>query len=181
MITKRMFRAGAVFWLIAAAFAGAQQITRVAVVDLQRVLSAIPREAVTMRDFDRAKTEIQAEVDRIGSEIRNLQTLRSQAELAEDRNSVSLLDAQIAGRTAELREYVKLKQPWLDELARKVAATNTMIQSMYRHIQSVAEADGYSVVLNSRQTESSGGSVLWFSPEVDITDKVIKAFTARNP
>ena len=42
---------------------------------------------------------------------------------------------------------------------------------LYEQIRKISEADGYSMVLSLQE----GNSIIWYSPTVDITDKVIRS------
>ena len=55
------------------AMAGAQQITRVAVLDLPKVVASFPQETAPLKQFEEKKAEIQAEADRQAAAIRSLQ------------------------------------------------------------------------------------------------------------
>ena len=67
-----------------------------------------------------------------------------------------------------------IKQAELDAKAVELTQSDAFVQTLYRTVQSVAEVDGYSLVLSSRNADEVGSSIIWFSPMIDITDKVIQ-------
>lgn len=154
---------------------GAQQITRVAVLDLSRVLAAFPQDNLALKNFETRKAEVQAAIDKSSAEIRSLMTKKSEALAADRTDDASRLDAEIAAKTAALKEYATARQNELDLMSRALSAPSSFIQRLNSTIAFVAEAEGYSLVLNSKPQEQTASIVLWNSPSVDITDKVIQA------
>jgi outer membrane protein len=165
---------------IGPAHVGAQQLTRVAVVDMARVLASLPRDPVALRDFDQKKAEVQAEIDRMSDLIRAAQARKAEADRMGNTSASTLAEAEILSRTNELREYVRQKQPYLEDLVRRIPASPVYVQQISRQIQSVAEADGYSLVLQARGADSSSGSLVWYSPAIDITDMVLKSLSGKS-
>ncbi len=152
----------------------AQQITRIAVVDLNRVIAAYSKDAGPYRDFELKKSQIQTEIDRMGEEIKRLQSQKVDAEKGGDRQGALRIDADIYKKTEFLKDYVRTKQSELEDQARKLTASSPFVQSVYKMIQQIAETEGYSLVLNLKSSDSVMSSVLWYSPMIDITDKVIQ-------
>lgn len=168
----------AAFFLLAAAPALSQQITRVAVLDMPRVLSAFPMDAAALKNFEARKAEMQAEVDRKAAEIKSLQSGKAEADASGDSEAAESLGGEIARRTAALREYVSARQGELDLLAKALSSNASFVQKLAATIAQVAEAEGYSLVLNLKSQDQSTNIILWNSPSIDITDKVIQALSA---
>jgi outer membrane protein len=158
----------------AAALASAQQITRIAVVDLNRVIAAYSRDAGPYKDFELRKSQIQTEIDRMGEEIRRLQSQKVDADKAGDRQGSLRFDSDIYKKTEFLKDYVRTKQAELEDQARKLTISSPFVQQVYKMIQQIAETEGYSLVLNLKSADSVVNSVIWYSPMIDITDKVIQ-------
>jgi outer membrane protein len=158
---------------------GAQQITRIAVVDLGKVILSYSRDSTALRDYEAKKTQIQQDIDRMAEEIKALQLQKVDADKAKDAATSSRLDADIAKKTDNLRAYVRAKQDDLDKEAAKLNSSNAFVQLVYQKIQNVAEVEGYSLVLNLKSADSVMSSVLWYSPMIDITDKVIASLIGK--
>ncbi len=155
----------------------AQQITRVAVVDLARVLGNFPKETAARKNFEVKKAEVQAEADRRSAEIRNLQTRKTDASNFGDVETARTLEAEISRKIAALQEYVQARQNELDLLAKALSSANSFLQKLNSTIARVAEEEGYSLVLNLKPQDQSANLILWNSPAIDITDKVIQALS----
>ncbi|MEW6548385.1 MAG: OmpH family outer membrane protein [Spirochaetota bacterium] len=176
---KRRFILAVFAFAFALASLGAQQITRVAVVDLSRVLAAFPSQTQAIKNFETRKAEVQAAVDVRAAEIRTLQAKRAEIQNRDGMvEGLAELDAKISKLTAELKEYVNARQNELDLLARSISSNATFLQKLNSTIAQVAEAEGFSLVLNTKPQDQSSGMILWHSPSVDLTDKVIQAIAA---
>ncbi len=159
---------------------GAQQITRIAVVDLQKILLAYSTDSAALRDYEAKKAEIQQEINQQATDIKTLQAQKFDADKARDTATSQRLDSEITRRTDALRTFVRAKQDELDKAAAAIKSTDGFAQLMYKKIQDVAETDGYSLVLNLRSVDSVMSAVLWYSPMIDITDKVIAALVGTT-
>jgi outer membrane protein len=174
-------RAIALLGLLAlAAAAFGQQITRIAVVDLSKVISAYSKDAPAVKDFEQRKSQVQTEIDKMSAEIMRLMTQKADADKAGDKAGSLKLRDDIDKRTKALSDFVSARQAELDEQAKKLTATDLFSQGLYKQIQNVAETEGYSLVLNLKSSDSVMNAVLWYSPMIDITADVIQALTGKT-
>lgn len=170
----------AIFLILATAPVLSQQITRVAVVDLSRVLSAFPADTAALKNFEAKKAEIQAEVDRRAAEIKNLQSKKANADTFGEGDRAFDLTREIEQKTEALKEYISARQNELDLLAKALSSSASFVQKLGSTIAKVAEAEGYSLVLNLKPQDQNASVVLWNSASIDITDKVIQAIPASR-
>lgn len=166
--------------LLIAASAYSQQITRVAVVDLSRVITAYHSQSKAVRDFEAKKDKVQSDIDRMSAEISRLLGLKAEADRADDKARSASLKSEIDEQTRKLSEYATIKQAELDAEAERLVASDLFTQELYRKIQSVAEFKGFSLVLNLKSRDGIMSSVLWYSPMIDITTDVIQALGASG-
>jgi outer membrane protein len=159
--------------------ANAQQITRIAVVDLGKVMLSYSKDSTALRDYEAKKAQIQQDIDRMAEEIRTLQSLKSEADKARDTQASARIDSEISKKTDVLRNYVRVKQDELDRDAARLNSGNGFVQLVYQRIQLIAETEGYALVLNLKSADSVMSSVLWYSPMIDITDKVIAGLVGK--
>jgi outer membrane protein len=159
-----------ILFLAAAAASQAQQLTRFAVVDLPKVYTTFFRDSKAVRDFEERSARVQSEVDRMTAELQNLQTSRLDAETAGNQDLQLRLEGEIFKKSEFLKEYYRLKTAELEDQRKKLSQSGTFLQQVYEEIKLVAESEGFSIVLNLK--ESAG--ILWYSPTVDITAKVIQ-------
>jgi len=153
----------------------AQQITRVAVIDLQKVYMTYYKDSQAVRAFEDEKQHVQDEIKRLGDEIKDLQHKRLDVLASGDAQALKTFDEGLYRKAQFLSDYVKVKQADLDAKAQALSSTNAFVQMLYRSVQSLSETEGYSLVISSRNADSVDSSVVWFSPMIDITDKVIQA------
>ena len=147
----------------------AQQLTRFAVVDLPKVYVAFFRESRAVRDFEERSARVQSEIDRMTNEIQNLRISQVNAQAQGNQEQVLRLEADINRRSDFLKEYYKTKTAELETLKSRLARSGSFQEQVYDEIRFIAESEGYSMVLNLK--ENTG--ILWYSPTVDITDKLI--------
>jgi outer membrane protein len=150
--------------------AGAQQLTRFAVVDLTRVYSSFFRDSRAVREFEERSARVQSEIDRMTQEIQTLRSQQLDAEARGDQERALRLENEIYRKSEYLREYYRIKTEELNDQKNRLAQSGTFLDQVYSEIRFIAESEGYSMVLNLK--ENTG--ILWYSPTVDITDKLIQ-------
>lgn len=165
---RRIFFVGVL--MTAALAAQAQQLTRFAVIDLPKLYTVFYQDSKVVRDWEERSRRVQADLDRMTSEIDSLSKSRLDAETAGDNERVLRLEADIARKTKYLQEYYRVKTSELEDQKKRMTQSSAFLQQVYDEIRLVAESEGYSMVLNLK--ESAG--IVWYSPTVDITDLVIQ-------
>ncbi|MDR1363224.1 MAG: OmpH family outer membrane protein [Spirochaetaceae bacterium] len=154
----------------------AQQITRFAVVDMSKVYTAFFRESRAVRDFEERSARVQADVDRMTREIQDLKSSQSNAELQGDNEKAVKLESEIYKKSEFLKEYFKLKTTELEDQKKKLSQSSAFLEQVYNELRLVAESEGYSMVLNLKDVKG----ILWYSPAIDITDKVIQNLQSKG-
>lgn len=176
---KKLVIMGVMLLMLAGMVFG-QQITRVGVIDLQKVYMTYYKDSQAVRAFEEEKQRAQDEIKRLGDEIRVLQARRLELQTAGNTDSLKALDETLYKKAQFLQDYIKVKQAELDEKAKALSQTDTFAQLLYRTVQSIAELEGFSLVLSSRNANDVVTSIIWFSPMIDISDKVIQALVGTN-
>jgi outer membrane protein len=149
----------------------AQQLTRFAVVDLSKVYSAFCRDSSAVRGFENRSKKVQAEIDKMTKEIQDLKSRHADVVLAGDQTQALRLEADINRKSEFMREYYTLKTAELEEQRRKLSTSGSFLEQVHNEIRFIAESEGFSMVLNLSENTRA---ILWYSPTVDITDKVIQ-------
>jgi outer membrane protein len=152
-----------------------QQLTRFAVVDLVRVYNAFFNESVAVREFNERSAKIQAEINRLNAELQELKASLVNAQAAGEREQVLLLEQQVNQKTRFIQEYYQVNTADLEAQRIKLAQSDTFINQINSQIRIVAESEGYSMVLNKQENSA----ILWYSPSVDITNRVIESLRKR--
>jgi outer membrane protein len=153
----------------------AQQLTRFAVVDLARVYSAFFRDSRAVREFEERSARVQTEIDRLTQEIQTLKNNQANYELQGNQEQALRLENEIYRKSEFLKEYYRLKTAELEDQRNKLTQSSTFLDQVYGEIRSIAESEGYSMVLNLKENKG----ILWYSPTVDITDKLIQNLVSK--
>jgi len=161
--------------VVSAAALPAQQLTRFAVVDLARVYAAFFMQSAPVRQLEADAAAVQAEVDRMTREIQAMQGARLDALAAENHAQALRLENDIRSRTEFLREFHSVRTAELEYRRRTLAQTDEFFGQIQGEIRAIAESEGFAMVLNLGNTPG----ILWFSPIVDITDRLIQRLTGR--
>ena len=154
----------------------AQQLTRFAVVDLPKVYVAFFRESRAVRDFEERSARVQSEIDRMTNEIQNLRINLVNAQAQGNQDQVLRIEAEINRRSDFLKDYYRTQTAALETLKGRLTQSGAFLEQVYDEIRYIAESEGYSMVLNLK--ENTG--ILWFSPTVDITDKLIQNLMTKS-
>jgi outer membrane protein len=152
-----------------------QQITRFAVVDLSKVYTAHFKDSKAVRDFEEKSAKVQAEIDKFTKEIQALKSKHAEAVLANNETEALRLESQITRRSEYLRVYYQTKTAELDNERNNLMQSPSFLSQVYDEIRYIAESEGYAMVLNKNST-----NIIWFSPMVDITEKLIQNLQTRN-
>jgi outer membrane protein len=161
---------------LAGSQAAAQQLTRFAVVDLSRVYLAFFRESRAVREFEERSARVQSDIDRMNREIQDLKLTLANMELQGSQEQVLKLENEINRKSDFLREYFKVKTAELENQKNRLTQSGAFLEQVYDEIRYIAESEGYSMVLNLKENKG----ILWYSPTVDITDKVIQNLSSKS-
>ena len=145
-----------------------EQLTTVAIVDINRVYNSFFRDSQEVRELERLRREYQEEID---EQVTQLEALRDRRLLAQEQGN--------SRRAADLDEEILELQRFLEDLTRRRRQqletrqsgllSNDFLRRLQDAIQFVAESEGYTVVL---RTDVAG--LQWWSAEVDISDSVVQ-------
>jgi outer membrane protein len=153
-----------------------QQITRFAVVDLAQVYTAFFRESRAVREFEEQSARVQSDIDRMTREIQELRSRHADAVMRDDQNEALRLETQINRRSEFLREYYQTKTAELEIRRSNLMRSGSFLDQVYDEIRFIAESEGYTTVLNL----NNNPSIIWYSPSVNITDKLIQNLLTRS-
>jgi outer membrane protein len=153
-----------------------QSITRFAVVDVGRIIQTFVGTMDDAKAYTEKRERIQAEINRLTRELQELNTKLSEAIKEDDKSQIRDLERQFESKRQAVQLYITTSQAELDKDLEKVVTNNNTFKTQLNNaLRYVAESEGYSMVLSKQ--EASG--ILWYSPSVDITSKVIERL--RSP
>jgi len=153
-----------------------QQLTRFAVVDLSKVYTAFFRESRAVREFEERSARVQTDIDRMTREIQELRSRHADAALRDDQSETLRLETQINRRSELLREYYQTKTAELETQRRNLMRSGSFLEQVYNELRFLAESEGYTMVLNLNDNPN----IVWYSPSVDITEKLIQSLLTRR-
>jgi len=150
-----------------------QQLTRIAVIDLPKVYAAFFRDSRSVREFEERSAAIKTEIDKMTREIQELRSKRIELINQGDQAGALRLENEIYRKQEFLKEYYTVKTAELEDQRRKLTQSDSFLEQVRGEIRSIAESEGYTTVLPIKE-------VVWYSPTVDITDKVIQGLANRT-
>jgi len=153
-----------------------QQLTRLAVVDLSKVYTAFFRESRAVREFEERSARVQSDIDRMTREIQELRSRHADAVLRDDQNEALRLETQINRRSEFVRDYYQTKTAELDRQRANLMRSGSFLEQVYDEIRFIAESEGYTTVVNLNDNKG----IVWYSPTVDITEKLIQNLLTRS-
>ncbi len=167
MVQKRIpfFLSG--FLLIAAAL-GAEQLTTVGVIDINRVYNSFYRDSQQVRELERLRAEFQAEINDEIAVLEQLRDRRLRAAATNNQARVDDLDDEIVQRTRFLEDLTRRRRQQL-ELRQQELLSDEFLQQLQDAIQYVAESEGYTLIIRS-----DVNGLQWWSAEVDVSDLVLE-------
>ena len=145
-------------------------ITRFAVVDMNRVISVYAGQTPEFKAFTEKRDRVQAEIEKQNKELQELNAKLAEAQEKGNKSQIKNLGNQVQAKTQALQTYIKNNFAELEKEQERIFKNEAFMTRLIGIIRAVAESEGFSMVLS--KTEGSG--ILWFSPSVDITNKVIE-------
>ena len=153
----------------------AQQLTTMAVFDLERVLLSFYQDSAAVRQYRQAEEQFRSELRRMEQLLDDFQRRRTTA--------VSRNDTRTAGRLREdieamQQDIIALKEQWFTEQRQlqNQLAGEEFYQRLYDTVGYVARDNGYTAVL---ETSALSTALFWYDQEIDITDRVIQELLIR--
>ncbi|MEE8440567.1 MAG: OmpH family outer membrane protein [Spirochaetia bacterium] len=167
--------AGLTLLLGAGIVALAEQLTTVAVFDMDQVLLGFYTDSDLFRDYRRAEEQYRADLLLAENDLRDLQARRATAVSRNDSRLAARLREDIAGR----QEYmIALKERWYmteDELLAELQE-DQFYQTLYDVAEYVAEDNGYTLIMDVSRT---GTGIFWHSLAIDVTEDIIQELRDR--
>ena len=156
---------------LAPALAHAEQ--KLGYVDLQRALNEVDEgkaaKALLKRDFDEKQKQLdvkKTEFDKLQSDAEKQSVVMSDSAKKEKANELERRARELQGLFMQLQK---------DLSDREREATKGIFERMANIVREIAEADGFSMVLEK------GAGVVYAPPSLDLTNELIRKYNARHP
>lgn len=166
---KKLFVSIAILFCVSVSSAFSQQITKFGVVDTAKVYNAYFRNSAPVRNFEKKKSEFQAEINKKTDELRALQQKKLEYEKDGKEAQALKVESEILKKKEYLTEYTNAKNVELDTLQRSLQTSDDFYKKLYNTLSRIAESGGYSMILSLQESNA----ILWYSNSVDITSQVI--------
>ena len=151
--------------------AAAEQLSKIAVVDMNKILQYYARDKQAWTRLENKINEVDQELTRMKEEIENLEAQR----LSAMQNNESLRALQLAQQIEEKKEvqksYYKVMTAQIERDKQDLYNNSDALDKIQRELINLAEDEGYTAVFNIDATENG---ILWYSPTIDITDLLLK-------
>ncbi|MDR2181287.1 MAG: OmpH family outer membrane protein [Treponema sp.] len=152
-----------------------QQITKFAIVDMAKVYTTFFNESRAVQDFNQKSARVQAEINRLNEELIDLKAKLAEAQKNGNRDQVRSLESQVNQKTRIIQEYYQSTYAELELERKRLAQSDSFKTQMESAIKSLAESEGISMVLSKQEI----AGILWYSPSVDLTNKLIAVLRNR--
>jgi outer membrane protein len=158
----------------APAAAAAPTAARIAYIDVQRVLARSSAGVAAREQLEREKSGMQKEMD---GKRQELEKLRDELE---KKGPLMTADARREKQETferKRRDAARMMDDFQKELEKKEQTLlQRVLQELSGVIDKVGKDKGYYMILEKR-----GASVLYASPDADLTDEVIRAYDTQAP
>ncbi|MDR2662865.1 MAG: OmpH family outer membrane protein [Treponema sp.] len=156
---------------------GAQHsITRFAVVDINKVTAAFSDQFASAQSFNEKSAKVQAEIDRRNKELQELNAKLAEAQESGKEDQVKSLETQIKTKTLAVQNYIQTSFADLEKERARLVTNDDFLTRLNSVLKAVGESEGYSMILSKQD----GSGILWYSPSVDITNRVIERIRSGN-
>jgi len=158
--------------------AAAPGVTKIAVINFQ---AAVAQTNEGQRNFG----ELQKKFDPKRTQLKGLQdeidNLKKQLQAQGDKLSESERAARVKTIDDKEKEYQRTGEDASNDFQQEMQQTyEQLAQKVYGTLQTYAEQNGYSVVLDAAPGQQQAPTVLWASKTTDITAAVIQAYNAKS-
>ena len=164
------------FFALSAVMVFGQMISRVAVVDMQRIYNEFARESQAFRDLESRTAIIQAQINQFSSEIWELRARYTNAVAANNAAEVRRLDTEITSKTENLRAFSVERMAEINLEKARLMQSDRFYNQIYDEIRYIGESEGYTHVVDISQMPG----LIWFSPQFEITDRLLQSLRTRN-
>lgn len=147
---------------------GAEQLTTVGIIDIQKVYNSFYRDSRAVRELEQLRERYQAEIDR---EVRELEDLEEDLSRARERgndNRADRLESEVEQQRRYVEDLTSRRREQLQSRQQELVSDD-FLNRLQQAIVYVAESEGYTVVI---RTDQEG--LQWWSPTVDISDLVLE-------
>ena len=155
----------------------ADQITKVGLLDIEKVYSIYFRESQAVKELQQLRADVLREINRIDEEILLLESQKIDAESRGEGEAALRLDREIFEKQQYRDDYRRIKMDQIRKRSENLYKSDEFLDELLAAIEFVAESEGFSLVLNASGQFSQ--FFFFYTKEVDITELVIQELMRR--
>jgi len=146
----------------------AQQLTTVAVVDITRVYTSFFKESESVRNLENYFESTQNELKKLQDDYQKVRETYLAALKDQDTQLAEKIRTDLEAKRVYINEYKQYSQKKINDMKESLQQTDVFYQKLYEAIKYVAEAGGYSIILDMEDPY-----LKFYTSDVDVTDAVL--------
>jgi Skp family chaperone for outer membrane proteins len=151
-----------------------QRLTNFSVVEVERINQVYFRESKRAKEYLAFRDLVKQELKTMDAEIEELKLKRLESGRANNTDESNRIDRQIGSKQAERDTYLKLQEQKRLKMLDDLLSNDRYYRDLTAAIEWVCHQEGYAGAFNLSETP-----LLWWDPDIDITDKVIARMGAQ--
>ncbi len=168
MLTRRSAYVAIVILVLASVAAAGAPLSQFAVVDIQKVIESFPEDSQVFRSIERMREQYEERMAEYNQQINEVEMQILEASDADDENREEDLRNERSRMQEDQRTYHRIMTDRINAAWKDIREGGGIVDSILKAIEFVCVDNGYSAAW-----DISDKSILWYSQEIDITDKVI--------
>jgi outer membrane protein len=145
-----------------------EQITKVGVVDMTKVVNAFYTKSQAVKELMDYWTETDTQLGKMSREIAELESLQAKAKNEKDDRTALDFEKKIAEKKESQRDYYRYRKMEYDKKFETVTKSSAFYNEILKIIEYIAVRDSFSLIL-----KTTDPSIMYYSKDVDITQDVI--------
>jgi outer membrane protein len=167
-MTRCRAAAGIALFFAIATGAYGEQITKVGVVDMNKVVNAFYKKSPEVKELMDYWTDTEAQLSKISKEIADLEALQAKAKNDKDDRAALEYEKQANEKKEYQRDFYRYRKQEYDKKFEAVSKSSAFYADILKIIEFIAVRDSYSLIL-----KTTDPSIMYYSKDVDITQDVI--------
>jgi outer membrane protein len=152
-----------------------QEITKIGVIDITKIYSAYYKDSQAVQELEKLRKQYDDRMEEIKKEITALESKKLDASKANNDQEALRLETEITKKTEYLKDYRRIKLDELKNMEQKLNTSSNFLSELADAIIKVSETEGFTLILKKNDPY-----IAYYTPETDITDKVIEYLMARK-
>ncbi len=156
-------------FIMGASILGAEQLSKIGLVNFSKIIEDYFAESSAWREIDAMRSQYEEGKNEIIEEIDQLRLRKLEAENKDDEVAVLRLEERIYQKQEYLIEFHNIWSSRINSKIENVSTSTSFTSEIYDVIKYIAENEGYSVVIRTRDP-----NIIWYSQAIDITELVLE-------